>query len=136
MSLKYYRLCAGIWFLMMLFILFLPGGATPEVSPLIPHFDKIIHAGIFYVLTWLVFKSLKVQANTSLQKDFVSNCGKKDVLKSEVVIILWFTGIVIFALMSELIQAYFISGRGGDILDFLADLFGISLVAIWGFSKR
>ena len=115
MTLKYYRLSAGIWFLMMLFILFLPGSATPEVPPFIPHFDKIVHAGIFGVLVGLLgFSFSKVSKRFQLYL---------------------LVSIVLFAGMSEVIQEYLVPGRGGDWGDFIADLVGIGIGVLISYTQ-
>ena len=79
-------------------------------SGLIPFADKIVHsilfasfsATVFYGLykTWLLALPLRIYAIA-------------------LVCILLFAGI------TELIQLYFIEGRSGEWMDFLADLFGV-----------
>lgn len=140
-----YRISAGIWFVIMLFVLFLPGSATPSISPFFPHFDKVIHFGIFLVLTVLLFmsivtcpikntvKSRSTNANTNTNAetatDIADSKNEAPIERSQIhaqrrLFALFFVGVVIFAPLSEVIQAYWILGRSGDFADVVADLFG------------
>lgn len=142
-----YRISAGIWFVIMLFVLFLPGSVTPSISPFFPHFDKVIHFGIFLVLTALLFmsivtgpikntvKSASTNANTNMNKnaetaiDIADSQNEAPIERSQIqtqrrLFALFFVGVIIFAPLSEVIQAYWILGRSGDFADVVADLFG------------
>lgn len=124
MPLKYYRLCTGIWSVIMLLVLFLPGSVTPEVTPLIPHLDKLIHIGIFGVFSWLLAMSFPISFAPKARIE-----RKQGALYNRLQFYLLF-GVILFALLSEIIQAYLIPGRGGDFWDFMADLIGIALGAL------
>lgn len=136
-----YRISAGIWFVIMLFVLFLPGSATPSISPFFPHFDKVIHFGIFLVLTALLFmsivtgpikntvKSTNTNKNAETATDIADSQNEAPIERSQIhaqrrLFALFFVGVVIFAPLSEVIQAYWILGRSGDFADVVADLFG------------
>lgn len=146
-----YRISAGIWFIIMLFVLFLPGSATPSISPFFPNFDKVIHFGIFLVLTVLLFmsivtgpakntvKSTNTNVNTSTNTstntnietavDIADSQNRAPIERSrnqmqKRLFALFFFGVVLFAPLSEVIQAYWVLGRSGDIADVVADLLG------------
>lgn len=90
----------------MSYMLFTPGSALPKTRLFdIPHFDKIIHFSMFtgFAFLWLF--------------DSRENSVKFSIL----VLILSLT----FAAMSEIIQHFFIPGRSGNYLDFLADFSGL-----------
>lgn len=89
-------------------MLFTPTSGIPKSSFLnIPHGDKIIHFGMFALLTVLFA---------------VDN--EKMILKT----ILYFSLFsVSFAASSELIQYSLITGRNGNIYDFLADMAGLAI---------
>ena len=140
-----YQISAGIWFVIMLFVLFLPGSATPSISPFFPHFDKVIHFGIFLVLTALLFMSIvtgpakntvkststnvNTNKNAETAADIADSQNEAPIERSQIqtqrrLFALFFVGVVIFAPLSEVIQAYWILGRSGDFADVVADLFG------------
>lgn len=131
----------------MLFVLFLPGSATPSISPFFPHFDKVIHFGIFLVLTVLLFmsivtgpvkntvKSTNTNANTSTNTnietaiDIADSQNRAQIERTrnqmqKRLFALFFIGVVLFAPLSEVIQAYWVLGRSGDFADVVADLLG------------
>lgn len=140
-----YQISAGIWFVIMLFVLFLPGSATPSISPFFPHFDKVIHFGIFLVLTALLFMSIvtgpakntvkststnvNTNKNAETAADIADSQNEAPIERSQIqaqrrLFAFFFVGVVIFAPFSEVIQAYWILGRSGDFADVVADLFG------------
>lgn len=90
----------------MSYLLFSPGNALPQTRMInIPHSDKAIHYLMFlgFAALWLY--------------------DSKNNTKTIKVLVLFLS--ICFAALSELIQHYFISGRTGNIYDFVADFFGL-----------
>ena len=95
-----------VWLLLICYGLFLPANELPVKSLLkIPHFDKMVHFSLFFVLCLLFFRPFK-----SLQ------------LKPYVFAPL--VSVAIGALL-ELVQHSITSSRNSDIYDFLANFSGI-----------
>jgi VanZ family protein len=93
----------------MLYLLFSPSSGLPKTSVFdIPHFDKLLHFGMFAFLTFL-FLWETVEPNRSVKKK----------------IVLYVLASLCFATASEFIQEYLISGRHGNVYDFLADFTGL-----------
>ena len=95
-----------IWLALICYGLFLPANELP-MKPLlkIPHFDKMVHFSLFFVLCLLLFlpfKSLKLKQN------------------------IWapFLSIALSALL-ELIQHSLTSTRNSNVFDFMANITGI-----------
>lgn len=86
-----------------LLALYLPGGASAVE---IPYLDKVVHAVIFGVPVWLLGR-----------------------LTGRV----WLVAgaFALHAVISELIQLWFVPNRSGDPLDALADLIGIAIATWW-----
>lgn len=104
-----------IWIVVMCYLLFSPSGSLPKSGLFhIPHFDKIVHWGMFGILT-LVFMY-------DAHKNLLSK-------KNTLIILLVFS--TFFAVFSELIQYRFITGRQGSFLDFLADITGVVMGVIF-----
>lgn len=109
---------ATIWSAIIIILLSLPGSAFAEQEPVIPHFDKLVHAGIFgmFVWLWCRFIYLKKPA-TRLLKTFIY---------------ITLLGIV-FGYGMELVQKYLVINRDYDWWDVVADAVGcvIGLVFSW-----
>ena len=99
-------IAAIVWTIFLLFACFTPGSGEPGgFLTWIPHFDKFLHFVLFLIWTYAF---LNWKSNASIK----------------IWIIIIVTGIDL-AIVTELIQAYFIPFRKGDVLDVLADLLGI-----------
>jgi VanZ family protein len=115
MKLKY-LLPAIVWTLLMLWLITIPGSSIPETPFLnIPHFDKLVHAIIFAVFTFLVNYGFFMQ--------------KKLVYSRHHYTISLVLG-VIYSVFTEWIQLEFVVGRSGELMDIVADLTGCLLGAI------
>lgn len=105
-----------LWLIVTMVLFFTPGSELPQVTWIEKlHFDKVIHAGLFAVLSFL----------------FIFPRRKKDKVSKN----LWITIILcccaIYGIAVEIIQALFIPYRSGDVWDFVADLFGTGIVFLW-----
>ncbi len=93
----------------------MPASKVPRIYWInIPHFDKIIHAGIFAVLCTTAYLWLS---------HYYSNSEKK----IAIYIVLLMTG---YGIGIEFIQAELIEGRSFEKLDILADFTGCILFLI------
>ena len=108
--LKRYYL-TSLWFFIMCYLLFSPSNGLPKGGVInIPHFDKIVHIGMFSILSVIVFYE----------------AFKNSVPTRRVIIVFTLTAIL-FAGLSEIIQHNYIEGRNGSWFDLLADLTGLFL---------
>ena len=117
-SVSFKNFLPGIdWFFVVGLLTLLPGKDVPEVDMFhIPQFDKLVHAGMFGMLTFL-FCMPYFRAN-------MSNSDKKKVfLRIAFIMVVW-------GILTEIIQKYFIPGRSFEWLDWLADNIGVG-VALW-----
>lgn len=106
---KYFKTI--FWSLIMGYLLFSPSSAIPKTHLLdFPQSDKIIHAAMFAILTYLYLSESSI-------KEKLAKTG----------ILLFFVGIILVGITSEVIQHFFIPGRTGNVYDLLADLFGFFL---------
>lgn len=97
-----------VWAVLMLYMLFSPANALPKTGFFyIPHFDKIVHFGMFAILVFL----FRVESER--------NAPEKHLMRNIFIVL----GLL-FAALSEVIQYNFIAGRSGNIYDFIADAAG------------
>jgi len=110
--LSFYKfLPAIVWFLVVFFIMCLPGKVIPKVAWLNDiYFDKWIHAGLFGLLTLLFCLPFH-------KSPFASSHRLYYFIKIAIAASLW-------GLAIEFIQKYLITGRTFDLLDWAADSFG------------
>ncbi len=76
---------------------------------LAPHFDKVIHFSMFFILVFII-KTLHWQ----------STIGTR-------LLAVYLIMTVIYAASTELIQHFFIVTRSGDVYDFVADIIGMGM---------
>ncbi len=106
-----YNLLAIVWSVIIIVLCSIPGQEFPDASFIdIPHFDKIVHFGLYFILSVVAIKGIQQQNRIKLLKShpYLS-----------IVIYAVFLGISL-----ELIQHYYIPFRSGDILDMLANFIG------------
>ena len=96
---------ALLWFGAVAYFSLLPKADVPELLSNIN--DKAIHLGIYFLGVLLLFIPVK---------------GNR---------LRWLVGVWIFSALIELLQAYFIDGRTGDVGDLVANAAGIVLAAGW-----
>ncbi|MBL6944536.1 MAG: VanZ family protein [Bacteroidales bacterium] len=101
------------WALMILIITGVPGAYFPEVvtfwvwlSP-----DKAVHIFIFGVQAFLLMFAFNVQY-LSAKERFVYGA-------------LLLLAAILFALLTEVLQAFVFIGRNGNVYDFIADVVGV-----------
>ena len=105
------------WFFIVALLVFMPGKEVPNVSWFsIPHFDKIVHAGMFGGIT-LLFCLPYFTAPYSLKYKL------NQVTRIALAAIVW--GIAV-----EFIQKYFVAGRSFEWIDWAADSAGV-LIGWW-----
>lgn len=99
------------WFIFTAVLVFLPGSDIPSTSWLdFIYFDKFVHAGIFGGITLLFcFPFFKVGISLHKKINYF--------IRISLAVILW--GIIV-----EVIQRFFIPGRSFDLLDWAADSIG------------
>jgi len=105
-----------IWSIIIIIFCSLPSSNLPRNRMInIPHLDKILHFGIYFILSLLILYETKIKTG-----------------KNKKIFIL--TGLFSFVLglLIEIEQQYLISSRTGDLYDLLADILG-SITGIFFF---
>jgi VanZ family protein len=103
-----WKILAIGWFLLTTILLIIPGNALPKTNLVsIPDFDKIVHVGLFAVLSALTFKSVR---KLPLSKVFL----------------VWLA-ITAYGTAMEYVQLYLVANRSFDVIDIIADSFGALL---------
>jgi VanZ family protein len=95
-----------IWLLLICFGLFMPANELP-VKPFlnIPHFDKLVHFSLFFVLCIFLFKPFK---KLKLKHYYLAPATS-----------------IFLGLLLEISQQYITNTRSSDLFDFLANTAGI-----------
>lgn len=111
---KHY-LWAVIWGIFVLFLISMPidinGGKLSRFN--FPGIDKLVHTGIFFVFTVLLFFGL------------LKNSRSLKLISFPIILMLIVSSS--FAIGTELIQEYFTNYRSFEILDIFADHIGIGM---------
>ncbi|MBW6479574.1 MAG: VanZ family protein [Bacteroidales bacterium] len=102
---------AIVWTIVIFFIIAIPGSSIPE-SPLflIPHFDKIVHTGIFLLLG--IFSAY----------GFFKQGNKKFIKRNAYTLAVVFC--VLYGGLTEVIQHFYIAERTGELADIIANTTG------------
>ena len=109
LPLNKFTVAALIWFAAAIYaLLFKEGGNS---TPPFPHFDKVGHFGLFFGQAWLCAK-IFIQDNRTIPY--------KGILFAA----------LLFAIGSELAQAFLTATRQGSIADGIADMAGTA-AALW-----
>ena len=95
-----------IWLALICYGIYLPAGRLPQNAFLkIPHFDKIVHFILFFILCLLLFKPFKyLKTNHMVLSPAIS---------------------FLLAAVIEMTQHWLSSSRHSNILDFIANAAGI-----------
>ncbi|WP_321279864.1 VanZ family protein [Marinifilum fragile] len=103
-----------IWAIIIFILCSIPGNDLPKTSAIhIPHFDKLVHFGMFFIMGIFLMAELSFQ--TKLKKSLI-------------ILIIVFLVAVYGGAIEYLQQNYFIN-RSGDYMDLAADILG-GIVAI------
>lgn len=108
-----------LWACLILLIMCIPGNYIPKPPRLLELFspDKILHVLLFAPLSFLIARGFWKQTKQ---------------LKKAMLISLSFG--IIYALTTELLQYFVVSGRNGNIYDAIADCIGI-FIGVYLFYK-
>lgn len=103
---------AIIWSAIVFVLLAMPGDGLPsEELYFIPHFDKLVHATLFFILVWLWVKHLKAKNTVSSKALFLITLAA-----------------TAYGVAMEFVQIY--TGRDFSVGDMLADGVGAFLGAL------
>jgi len=96
----------AIWLLLICYGLFIPANTLPKKAFLtIPHFDKLVHFGLFFVFCLLLFVPFKkLKMNHLIYAPLIA---------------------LLFAGALEAVQHVISSSRSSNFYDFIANTFGI-----------
>ncbi|MBI9068073.1 MAG: VanZ family protein [Salinivirgaceae bacterium] len=108
----YYKLI--VWTLVIAYLCFSPADEFKKVHITIPHFDKLVHFGMFFI-AGILLSMLYRQKPTLIHKLWLP------------LLFLW------YAVMIEVIQHFYIYTRSGDSMDGLADILGL-FIGWWLFN--
>jgi hypothetical protein len=111
-----------LWGIIIFALISMPASAIPEQRFFnIPHFDKLVHATIFFVFSFLICVGF-------YYKNKINH--KNHVLLSQFFVVL-IVGLI-YGGITEMVQEYFLFDRDGDWLDFVANAIGV-IAGILGF---
>lgn len=96
-----------LWALVVFTLCVMPGDSVPDTGIRIPHFDKVVHFGMFFITSLLLALPLHLYARFR----------RRHILLLAVVFAFLYGGIL------EILQSRFF-GRSGDFADLVADLVG------------
>lgn len=96
-----------IWALVIFILCALPSDDIPDPGINLPHLDKVVHFGMFFIMALLLCNELEYQTRLSLRKIYITT----------VCIVFLYGGLI------EILQENFFN-RSGDLMDLLADVFG------------
>ena len=111
-----------IWAIVIFVLCSIPGKELPETSlVVIPHFDKIVHFGMFFIMGIFIYSELSIQ--TALKRSW------KTIFTLSIVV--FYGGII------EYLQENYFENRSGDYIDWLADaLGGMFAIFLYPFLKK
>lgn len=100
-----------VWTIVIGLLVFTPGDEFKRVKINIPHFDKLVHFGLFCILGWFITATPDYRFKTINR--------------------LLLIGFALFyAAGIEFVQHYFIYMRSGEVVDFLFDSLGLAFGAL------
>ncbi|PXX95221.1 VanZ family protein [Marinifilum breve] len=103
-----------IWAIIIFILCSIPGNDLPKTSAIhIPHFDKLVHFGMFFIMGIFLMAELSFQ--TKLKKSRI--------ILITVLLVTTYGGAI------EYLQQHYFTNRSGDYIDLAADILG-GVVAI------
>ena len=111
-----------LWAILILVLSSIPGNSLPK-TPAIPHFDKLVHTGLYFILSSFLIPVL----------DFAKH---KFLHKTGIFIVMSIVGL--YGGTIEIAQEQWFVNRSGDINDFYSDLAGggLGILFYYSFAKR
>jgi len=111
-----------IWALVIMLLCSIPGDILPNTSMnRIPHFDKIVHFGMFYIMGIFLCSELRVQTK----------------LKNFQIGIITVGIVALYGGAIELLQHFYFRYRSGDLIDLISDISGgIMAVGMYPWLKK
>jgi VanZ family protein len=104
------------WFLLTTLLLAMPGNALPKTNLVnIPNFDKLVHVGLFAVLTFLTVNAL----------------NKPTYFKITVVALI----AILYGIIMEYVQLHLVAYRSFEGIDIIADATGAIAAALFFYFK-
>lgn len=104
---------SSVWAVIILILSGLPGSSLPNTGlSKIPHFDKLVHMGLYFPLSFFLMAEFSFSKKTSI---------RRYALVLTLLIIAFYGGSI------ELAQDYVFIQRSADWIDFASDLFGALL---------
>ena len=99
-----------VWALIILILSGLPGGSLPNPGfSTIPHFDKLVHMGLYFPLAFFLVAEFSLSEKSFLRK-----------FSPALTLII----VVLYGGSIEIAQDYLFVERSADIMDLLSDLTG------------
>ncbi len=109
-----------LWILVVFVLCAIPGDSIPDPHMNIPHLDKVVHFGMFFIMSVLWALTLEQLTEWPLKKIYLL----------AILIAFGYGGLI------EILQHFYFN-RGGDVLDLLADVAGgIAGCLCYPFIKR
>ncbi len=111
-----------IWAIVIFVLCSIPGDNLPQTSMIqIPHFDKMVHFGLFFIMGIFLIAELRYQTKlTRISIAFIT-----------FVVIAFYGGAI------EILQEHYFTNRSGDFWDLFADVAGgITSVFMFPFLKK
>ena len=103
-----------VWALIVFILCSIPGDDLPKTSAIhIPHFDKIVHFGMFFIMGIFLMAELSFQTK----------------LKQAYIILITVLLIAAYGGAIEYLQQHYFTNRSGDYIDLAADILG-GIVAV------
>jgi VanZ family protein len=112
-TIVFYHAPPWVWALAIFVASSIPATYLPKIVLLSP--DKLLHAAVFFVLAWLIYRSIAASRSTSWIRTHA--------------LTVTFLDSIVYAFFDEAHQ-HFVPGRVVDPFDVAADVVGISLFVL------
>ncbi|MCY1636244.1 VanZ family protein [Marinifilum sp. D737] len=111
-----------IWAIIIFILCSIPGNDLPKTSAIhIPHFDKLVHFGMFFIMGIFLMAELSFQ--TKLKKS--------QILLITIILVAVYGGTI------EYLQQNYFTNRSGDYIDLAADILGgIMAILLYPWIKK